>query len=63
MPLLKIFPVADSSKQSDCGGFYGCMRVYKNMDYCSNAWGVSPSDCVEGGTPLDGVWNVEVGIP
>ena len=54
--------VADSSKKSDCGGFYSCMRVYKNMDYCSNAWGVGSSDCVESGTPFDGMWNVEAGI-
>lgn len=54
--------VADSSKKSGCGGFYGCMRVYKNMDYCSNAWGVGISDCVDGGTPFDGLWNVEAGI-
>ena len=54
--------VADSTKKSDCGGFYGCMRVYKNMGYCSNAWGVGSSDCVESGTPFDGMWNVEAGI-
>lgn len=50
----------DSTKKDDCAGLYSCMRVYKDFEYCKRAWG--DFDCIDGGTPFDGMWNVEAGI-
>lgn len=55
-------PSRDSVRASDCSGFVGCMAIYSDMGYCSGAWGVSMSDCVDGGTPIDNVVNVETSI-
>ena len=50
----------DSTKKADCAGLYSCMRVYKDFEYCKRAWG--EFDCLDGGTPFDGMWNLEAGI-
>ena len=55
-------PSRDSVRSANCSGFMGCMAVYSDMGYCSNAWGVNMSDCVDGGTPIDNVVNVETSI-
>ena len=52
----------DSAKVADCNGYYDCMRVYNDMAYCKRAYTVSISDCVDGGTIMDGIWNVEASI-
>lgn len=52
----------DSVLAHDCNGFNGCLAVYKNIDYCKNAWGVSTVDCVDGGSPFDNMLNVEGSI-
>lgn len=52
----------DSVKNANCNGFNGCLAVYKDIRYCSNAWGVSTVDCVDGGSPFDNVLNVEGSI-
>lgn len=53
---------SDSVKARGCSGYLGCMSVYKDMAYCSNAWSVTLEDCAEGGTPLDGIWTTETSI-
>ena len=52
----------DSVKNANCNGFNGCLAVYKDIRYCSNAWGVSTTDCVDGGSPFDNILNVEGSI-
>lgn len=52
----------DSSLSRSCTGFNECLAVYKRIDYCSRAWGVSTVDCVDGGTPFDNILNVEGSI-
>lgn len=52
----------DSVLSRDCTGFNGCLAVYKQIDYCRQAWGVSTSDCVDGGGPFDNILNVEGSI-
>lgn len=55
----------DSTRQWDCKSFNECLTVYRGVDgmrYCENAWGVTMQDCSNGGTPLDGIWNAEIGI-
>ena len=52
----------DSLKNVNCNGFNGCLAVYKDISYCKRAWGVSTVDCVDGGSPLDNMLNVEGSI-
>ncbi len=52
----------DSAKVADCNGYYGCMRVYNDIAYCKRAYTVSLSECADGGTIMDGIWNVEGSI-
>ena len=52
----------DSVLSRNCTGFNECLAVYKKIDYCKNAWGVSTVDCVDGGSPLDNILNVESSI-
>lgn len=52
----------DSVLSRNCTGFNECIAVYKDIGYCKNAWGVSTVDCVDGGSPLDNVLNVEASI-
>lgn len=57
--------VRDSTRQWDCKSFNECLTVYRGVDgmhYCETAWGVTMEDCSNGGTPLDGIWNAEIGI-
>lgn len=52
----------DSVLSRNCTGFNECLAVYKKIDYCSHAWGVSTVNCVDGGSPFDNVLNVEGSI-
>lgn len=57
-----IKPKRDSVRAADCEGFNGCIAVYKRIDYCKNAWGVGFEECTQGGSPFDGMINVESSI-